>query len=59
MAYADYYDLIRTTEELLSGLVKKITGSYIIKYHPEGKDGKEIEIDFTPPFKRISMIDYL
>ena len=45
-------------EELVSGLVKKICGSYKIQYSPKpGMD--EVEIDFTPPFKRISMIEGL
>mmetsp|Transcript_5714 Transcript_5714/g.9962 ORF Transcript_5714/g.9962 Transcript_5714/m.9962 type:complete len:677 (-) Transcript_5714:248-2278(-) len=57
-AYADYNDLMDMCEELVSGLVKKICGSYKIKYSP--KPGmEEVEIDFTPPFKRISMIEGL
>merc|ERR1711935_644441 len=57
-AYADYNDLMDMCEELVSGLVKKICGSYKIKYSPKpGMD--EVEIDFTPPFKRISMIEGL
>ncbi|KAL4449030.1 hypothetical protein ABPG77_007747 [Micractinium sp. CCAP 211/92] len=54
-AYADYNDLIKMTEELISGLVLSIKGSYKIQYHPDGPEGKAIEIDFTPPFRRISM----
>ena len=57
-AYADYNDLMDMTEEMLSGMVKDITGGYKIKYTPKPA-AKEIEIDFTPPFKRISMIDGL
>jgi lysyl-tRNA synthetase class 2 len=57
-AYADYNDLMDMCEELISGLVKKTTGSYKIKYSP--KPGMEpVEIDFTPPFKRISMMEGL
>lgn len=59
MAYADYNDLMTLTEEFLSGLVKEITGSTQVKYHPEGMDGPEITIDFTAPFRRFSMIDEL
>ncbi|XP_069698720.1 LOW QUALITY PROTEIN: lysine--tRNA ligase [Periplaneta americana] len=59
MAYADYHDLIHLTESLLSGMVKSIHGTYKIKYHPEGPDGEEVELDFTPPFKRISMFPSL
>uniref|UniRef100_A0A674F1U8 Lysine--tRNA ligase n=1 Tax=Salmo trutta TaxID=8032 RepID=A0A674F1U8_SALTR len=55
MAYADYYDLMDITEKLLSGMVKHITGGYKVKYHPEGPEGPTYEIDFTPPFKRVSM----
>ena len=56
MAYGDYHDLMDITESFLAGVVKSITGGYKIKYHPEGPEGKEYEIDFTPPFKRIPMI---
>jgi lysyl-tRNA synthetase class 2 len=57
-AYADYNDLMDMCEVLVSGLVKKITGGFKIKYSPKpGMD--EVEIDFTPPFKRISMMSGL
>uniref|UniRef100_A0A182WTF6 Lysine--tRNA ligase n=1 Tax=Anopheles quadriannulatus TaxID=34691 RepID=A0A182WTF6_ANOQN len=59
IAYADYSDLIEITEQLLSSLVSSVHGSFKVKYHPEGHGGDEVEIDFTPPFKRISMIDTL
>uniref|UniRef100_A0A6I8SWU6 Lysine--tRNA ligase n=1 Tax=Xenopus tropicalis TaxID=8364 RepID=A0A6I8SWU6_XENTR len=59
MAYADYYDLMEITEKLLSGMVKHITGGYKVIYHPEGPEGPEYEIDFTPPFRRISMVHEL
>uniref|UniRef100_A0A493SUH6 Lysine--tRNA ligase n=3 Tax=Anas platyrhynchos TaxID=8839 RepID=A0A493SUH6_ANAPP len=59
MAYADYHDLMEITEKLLSGMVKHITGSYKITYHPDGQDGQAYEIDFTLPFRRISMVDEL
>ncbi|XP_053677961.1 lysine--tRNA ligase-like [Anopheles nili] len=59
MAYADYNDNIEITEKLLSGMVYAIHGTHKIKYHPDGPDGQEYEIDFTPPFKRISMISSL
>ncbi|XP_026727236.1 lysine--tRNA ligase isoform X1 [Trichoplusia ni] len=56
MAYADYNDLITITETMLSGMVKSIHGSYKVKYRPDGPDGEEVEIDFTPPFARVPMI---
>jgi lysyl-tRNA synthetase, class II len=59
MAYADYNDLIEITEKLISGMVKAIHGSYKIKYHPDGLEGEEVEIDFTPPFRRVSMLKTL
>lgn len=59
MAYADYNDLMDITEKLLSGMVKHITGGYKVTYHPEGPEGPAQEIDFTPPFRRISMVHEL
>jgi len=35
-AYQDFNDLMSITEELVSGMVKAITGSYQIQYYPEG-----------------------
>ncbi|CAL0301521.1 unnamed protein product [Lupinus luteus] len=60
MAYKDYNDLMEITEQMLSGMVKELTkGSYKIKYHANGIDMDPIEIDFTPPFRRIDMIEGL
>jgi len=59
MAYADYNDLMAMTEQMVSGMVKSICGSYKLSYHANGPDQPPIEIDFTPPFKRISMLDGL
>ena len=58
MAFADYYDLIEITEKFLSSLVFNLFGIYKITYHPEGQENpdKVWEIDFTPPFKKFSMI---
>jgi len=56
MAYADYNDLMDLTEQMVSGMVKELHGTYKIKYHANGADKEPIEIDFTPPFKRIPMI---
>ena len=46
-AYGDYEDMMKLTEDLVSGLAKDITGSYKVAY--QGK-----EIDFTPPWNRRS-----
>lgn len=59
MAYADYNDLIVLTEEMISGIVKSIHGSYKVKYHVNGPDQDPIEINFEPPFRRIPMISTL
>ncbi|KAL0244102.1 hypothetical protein GEMRC1_008190 [Eukaryota sp. GEM-RC1] len=57
-AYADYHDVMKMAEELISGLVYSVHGSYKIQYHVDGDMEKEpLEIDFTPPFKRVSLID--
>ncbi|XP_010489098.1 PREDICTED: uncharacterized protein LOC104766832 isoform X2 [Camelina sativa] len=37
-------------------MVKELTGDYKIKYHANGYDKEPIEIDFTPPFRRIDMM---
>ncbi|CAO0795657.1 unnamed protein product [Mucor circinelloides] len=59
MAYADMFDLMDMTEELISGMVMKLFGKYQIQYHPQGPEGPAMDIDFTPPFKRIDMIETL
>jgi len=46
-AYADYLDIMRLTEDLISEVVLSVNGSYIINY-------KDQEIDFKPPWKRFS-----
>ncbi|GMH69256.1 hypothetical protein TL16_g12102 [Triparma laevis f. inornata] len=57
-AYADYEDLMQMTEEMVSGMVKQVCGSYVIQFSPK-PGAPEVEVDFTPPFKRISMISGL
>eukprot|EP00434_Breviolum_minutum_P036789 symbB.v1.2.032612.t1/scaffold3934.1/size47971/2 len=57
MAYADYQQMMNITEELISGMVLELTGSYLIDYHPNGPDKDAVSIDFTPPWPRISMVE--
>jgi lysyl-tRNA synthetase class 2 len=52
MAYADYEDLMTMTEEMLSGMVKEITGGYVVTI--EGQ-----QVNFEPPWKRVSMVSGL
>jgi len=59
MAFADYEDLMTLTEELLSGIVKYIFGTHKVMYEPTGPDGEKWEVDFSPPFRRMSMFDEL
>lgn len=56
-AYCDYNDLMAVTEELLSSMVLAIKGSYVFTYHKDGPDAPPIEVDFTPPFKKIPLIE--
>ncbi|AQZ13135.1 KRS1 (YDR037W) [Zygosaccharomyces parabailii] len=59
-AFADVYDLMDMTEIMFSEMVKEITGSYEIKYHPDPHNPeKELTLNFARPWKRIHMIEEL
>ncbi len=47
VSYADYQDLIRLTEELVSGLAQQILGTTVIEYQGQN-------ITLTPPWRRWS-----
>ncbi len=49
-AYANQEDLIKLTEEFVSAIVKKITGSYKLEY--EGQS-----LNFKPPYPRVKFND--
>lgn len=49
-AYATFEDLMNLTEELVISLCDKVIGSRKIKF-------EENEIDYTPPWKRMSMVE--
>lgn len=49
-AYSDYNDMMRLTEDLISSVCLKVCGSMKVEY-------QGIEIDFTPPWRRITMLD--
>ncbi|KAI9762446.1 MAG: lysyl-tRNA synthetase [Chaenotheca gracillima] len=57
MAYADVYDIMDMTEDLVSGLVKHITGSYKNTFHTQS--GEEYNVNWEKPWKRIEMIPAL
>ncbi len=49
-AYADYNDMMEITENIISYAAKKALGTTKVQYGDR-------EIDFTPPWPRISMVD--
>ena len=51
--------LMALTEKLVSGLVQHLFGTYKVAYHLNGPDKAPVEIDFTPPFKRLDLIQDL
>jgi hypothetical protein len=57
MAYADYNDLMGLTERLLPSIVMDLFGKHTIDYHLSSDEC--VEINFKPPFKRISIIPEL
>lgn len=60
MAYADMYDVMEITENMVEGMVKCLNnGSTVITFHPEGKGGKEYVMDFKTPWTRYDMITTL
>lgn len=56
-AYADVFDLIEFTEEVLSAIVFKIRGSYEIEILDANKQKKTIS--FKRPWRRINMMEEL
>ena len=58
-AYQDYNDLMHVTEEMVSGMVKSITGSYKVRYHMNGPEEAPVEVNFEAPWRRIPMISGL
>lgn len=56
-AYADYYDLINVTEDLVSEMVKKLTGSYETKFHTQ--TGEVYEVNWAKPWRKVDMMEEL
>jgi lysyl-tRNA synthetase class 2 len=51
-AYADYTDILRLTEELVSGVIEHCLGTRVIERHGA-------VLDFTPPFARVQFVETL
>ncbi|MBX2986879.1 MAG: lysine--tRNA ligase [Bdellovibrionaceae bacterium] len=49
-AYTDYNHQMKQFEELVSSMVKELTGSFKVNF--QGK-----EVDFTPPWRRLTVLD--
>lgn len=49
-AYADYEDMMEITEEMVAYVAKEVLGTTVIDY-------QGTEIDLTPPWRRITMVD--
>lgn len=56
-AFADVYDVMELTEDMVSGLVHKLKGSYETVYNTQ--DGTEYKVNWAKPWKRIDMIPAL
>ena len=56
-AYADYKDLMELTEEILCTIIMEVKGS--LKFEVKNEQGEKKTLDFTRPWKRISMMEEL
>ncbi|KIW73412.1 lysine-tRNA ligase [Phialophora macrospora] len=56
-AYADVFDVMDRTEELVSGLVQEIRGSQQTTFTTQ--EGEEYQVDWSRPWKRVDMIPAL
>lgn len=57
MAYADVYDVMELTEDLVSGLVQHVTGGHETIFHTQS--GEEMKVNWAKPWRRIEMIPAL
>ena len=51
-AFADWNDMMKLVEEMIAYSIKNVYGDYKIEI---GYDGDKIELDFKPPWRRISL----
>jgi lysyl-tRNA synthetase class 2 len=56
VAYEDYNFLMNFTEDIIPFLCREINGSLTVPFGDQEGDGGAV-IDFTPPWKRLSMTD--
>lgn len=56
-AYADMYDVMNRTEELVEGMVKDVTGGLQTKFTQQ--NGETLEVNWAKPWKRVEMIPAL
>jgi lysyl-tRNA synthetase class 2 len=56
-AFADVYDVMERTEDLVEGLVKTICGSLQTQFHTQS--GEVYEVNWAKPWKRVEMIPAL
>ncbi len=49
-AYADYYDMMNLTEELITTVAREVLGTTRVSYQGE-------EIDLSPPYRRVTMLE--
>ena len=56
-AFADVYDVMNRTEEMVTGLVKHVTGGHETTFHTQ--HGEEYKVNWKAPWKRIEIIPAL
>jgi lysyl-tRNA synthetase class 2 len=56
-AYSDYNQLMDFTEELLRSMAFEINGTHKVTIDHPDQEGQKLEIDFSLPFKRISVVE--
>jgi lysyl-tRNA synthetase class 2 len=49
-AYADYHDMMKLTEDMVSTVAQKVLGTCQITY-------QGVSVDLTPPWRRLTMLD--
>ncbi|KAB8346354.1 hypothetical protein FH972_023397 [Carpinus fangiana] len=57
MAFADVYDVMDMTEELVSGMVKTVTGGHETTFHTQS--GEEMKVNWAKPWRRVEMMPAL